>query len=105
MCSVVRLVDLALSIYFWILIIYVILGLLMAFGVMNPYNKFVNTVYSGLQAVTEPVLRPIRRFLSNIFGGTGALDFSPLIVALIIFFLQSLLAEYAYPSFCVPSTS
>jgi len=105
MCSLVRLVDLALSIYFWVLMIYVILGLLMAFGVMNPYNKFVNTVYSGLHAVTDPVLRPIRRFLTRLFGGTGALDFSPLIVALIIFFLQSLLGEYAYPQFCVPSAS
>ena len=43
MCSVVRIVDLMLDIYGWILIIYVVVGLLMAFGVINPYNRFVNS--------------------------------------------------------------
>ena len=100
MCSVVTIVDLILEIYGWILIVYVVVGLLMAFGVINNYNRFVNAVYAGLQAVTEPVLRPIRRFLMRLFGGTGALDFSPLIVFLLLIFLRMLLAEYAYPAAC-----
>lgn len=100
MCSVVTIVDLILEIYGWILIIYVVIGLLMAFGVVNPYNRFVNTVYEGLQAFTEPILRPIRRFLVRLFGGTGAMDFSPLVVFLVLIFLRLLLAEYAYPAAC-----
>jgi YggT family protein len=101
MCSVVRILDLMLDIYGWILIIYVVVGLLMAFGVVNPYNRFVNTVYQGLHAITEPVLRPIRKFLVRIFGGTGAMDFSPIVVFLILIFLRMLLAEYAYPAACI----
>ena len=100
MCSVVRILDLMLDIYGWILIIYVVVGLLMAFGVVNPYNRFVNTVYQALHAITEPVLRPIRKFLVRLFGGTGALDFSPIVVFLILIFLRMLLAEYAYPAAC-----
>ena len=101
MCSVVTIIDLILNIYGWILIVYVVAGLLMAFGVINPYNRFVNTVYEGLQVVCEPVLRPIRQFLVRLFGGSGALDFSPLVVFLIIIFLRLLLAEYAFPAACV----
>ncbi len=90
MLSVIQLIDLILVIYTWVLIVYVILGLLMGFGVVNAYNRFVNVVYEFLHKVTEPLLRPIRRFLPNF----GAVDLSPLVLFLAIWLIRSLLWEY-----------
>jgi len=96
MCTLVRLIDLLLNIYSWVLVIYIIVGLLMAFGVINAYNRFVNIVYEALQKVTEPLLRPVRRMLPD----TGALDFSPIIIFIGIWVIRSLLLEYAYVPAC-----
>lgn len=96
MCTLVRLIDLLLNLYSWVLVIYIILGLLMAFGVVNAYNRFVNIVYEALQKITEPLLRPIRRMLPD----TGAVDLSPIIIFIGIFVLRSLLREYAFVPAC-----
>jgi YggT family protein len=90
MLSVIRVVDLILELYSYVLLAYVILSLLIAFGVVNYYNRFVNGLFEVLQKLTEPLLKPIRRLLPD----TGALDLSPLILFLLIYLLRSLLAEY-----------
>ncbi len=90
MISLLQLIDLLLNIYSWVLIAYVIFSLLMAFGVINVYNKFVNVVFEFLQRVTEPVLKPIRRILPDM----GGIDLAPLIVLIAIWFIRSLLWEY-----------
>jgi len=90
MRSLLQLIDLVLWIYFWILFIYVVMGLLINFGVVNAYNRVVSGIYEFLMRVTEPVLRPIRRVLPNF----GPVDLSPLVLAILIWFLRSLLAEY-----------
>jgi YggT family protein len=90
MRSVLALIDLVLWLYFWVLFIYVVMGLLINFGVVNAYNRVVSGVYEFLMRFTEPVLRPIRRVLPNF----GPVDLSPLVLAVIIWFLRSLLAEY-----------
>lgn len=96
MCTLVRLIDLILNLYTWVLVIYIIIGFLMAFGVINAYNRFVNIVYEALQKVTEPLLRPVRRMLPD----TGAIDFSPIIVFIAIWVVRSLLMEYAMVPAC-----
>jgi YggT family protein len=96
MCSVVRLIDFLLELYTWVLIAYVIVSLLMSFGVVNAYNRFVNIVFDFLQRATEPVLRPIRRILPD----TGPLDLSPLVLFLAIWLARMLLAEYAFRPAC-----
>ncbi len=96
MCTLVRLIELILSLYTWILVIYIVLSLLISFGVVNAYNRFVNIVFDAVQRVTEPVLAPIRRFLPN----TGALDFSPIVVFIGIWAVRSLLIEYAFGPAC-----
>ncbi len=90
MISLLQLIDLLLNIYSWVLIAYVIFSLLMAFGVINVYNKFVNVVFEFLQRVTEPVLKPIRRILPDM----GGIDLAPLLVLIAIWFIRSLLWEY-----------
>jgi YggT family protein len=73
------------QLYVYIVIASVILSWLMAFGVVNPYNPTVRAIWQGLNAVTEPLLRPIRNILPNM----GAIDLSPVVLLLLCFFVQS----------------
>jgi YggT family protein len=73
-----------LEFYKWVVIAAVIVSWLTAFSVINPYNNFVRTVLRILNALTDPVFRQIRRVIPSI----GGLDFSPIVVFLIIWFLQ-----------------
>ena len=61
-----------------------------AFNVINMTNQFVYTVSNILYRLTEPALQPIRRFMPNL----GGLDVSPVILLLLLYFVQSLLHEY-----------
>lgn len=73
-----------LEIYKWIVIAAVIVSWLTAFNVINVHNNFVRTLLRILLALTEPVFRHVRRVIPPISG----LDLSPIIVFLIIWFLQ-----------------
>ena len=75
----------------WIIIGQAILSWLVAFNVINTHNDFVRTLLQALDRITAPLYRPIRKILPD-FGG---LDFSPLVVLLIIWGLQTLLAGVA----------
>lgn len=63
-----------------LMIVQFIIGLLFAFNVVNPRNQFLAQVYSSINALLEPLLRPIRRLLPD----TGAMDFSPLVLIIAI---------------------
>ena len=80
----------ALDLYMWIVIIGVILSWLVAFKVVNTQNRFVYLAGDFLHRVTEPALRPIRRFLPTL----GGIDLSPIVLILLLFFAKSLLFEY-----------
>ncbi|MGC4408916.1 YggT family protein [Rhizobium rosettiformans] len=93
MYALFQTIDLALSIFTWILIGSAIFSWLYAFNVINSSNRFVAALGQFLYNVTEPVLRPIRRFMPDL----GGIDISPIIVLLIIFFLRSFLWNSIYP--------
>ena len=78
-------IDYLRSLYTWVVIASVIFSWLIAFNVINPYNQFVRSVWQALGAVTEPILRPIRRMLPDL----GGLDLSPVVLLLGIFFIRS----------------
>ena len=84
-------VDLLLDVLRWIIIIQAILSWLVAFNVINTSNDFMRSFLGALDRITEPLYRPIRRILPD-FGG---IDFSPLVVLLIIIALQMLLGGLA----------
>ena len=88
---VIRVILALLDLYWWIIIISAIMSWLMAFNVINTYNRPVAMLVDVLYRLTEPVLRPIRNFLPN-FGG---IDISPVVVLLIIWFLQMELVQLA----------
>jgi YggT family protein len=73
------------TLYTYIVIANVILSWLMAFGVVNPYNPTVRAIWQALNALVEPLLRPIRNVMPNL----GAIDISPIILLLGCFFVQS----------------
>ena len=75
----------------WIIIIQAILSWLVAFNVINTHNDFVRSVYYALDRLTAPIYRPIRKILPD-FGG---LDFSPLVILLLIMVLDQLLRGVA----------
>ncbi len=90
MVSLFIVLDLALDLYMWALIIVAVLSWLTAFGVVNSHNRFVYSVTDFLNRITEPALRQIRRVVPPISG----LDLSPIILIFLIIFLRSLLREY-----------
>ncbi len=71
----------------WALVVGAVLSWLIAFNVVNSYNPVVRTVNGFLFRLTEPLLRPLRRFIPP----AGGLDLSPLALIFIIYFLQSFL--------------
>ena len=73
-----------LDIYEWVVIVAVIVSWLTAFNVINERNNFVRALLRILIALTDPVFRQIRRVIPPI----GGLDLSPIIVFVIIWFLQ-----------------
>lgn len=90
MLSLLRLIDTVITLYIWCLVIQVVLSWLIAFNVLNTSNQFVSMVGGFLYRLTEPALRPIR----NILPTLGGIDLSPLVLILLLMFLQGLLWEY-----------
>ncbi len=83
----VRVLSLAIELYIYMVIGMAILSWLIAFDVINRHNKFVSTVGRFLWKLTEPPLRPIRKILPDL----GGIDISPIILILILYFLQGML--------------
>ena len=77
------------SIISFLLLIYIVIGLLISFNVINSYNQFVNAVYGSLYKLFEPILSPIRNALPDL----GGIDFSPIIVFFALRFLTPFIAE------------
>jgi YggT family protein len=81
-----------LDFYMYAVLISALLSWLLAFGIINPYNRFVNAIHDILMRITEPVLRPIRRYLPVV----GGLDLSPLALLFGIYFVQSFLRRLVF---------
>ncbi len=90
MQSILSLADTILGLYMWCIIIAAVMSWLSYGGVINNSNRFVYLVSDFLCRITEPAMRPIRRFVPSISG----IDLSPIVLILIIFFLRNLIREY-----------
>jgi YggT family protein len=84
------LVDTVITIYIWLLIAQAVLSWLVAFGVANRHNRAVAMIGDFLWRITEPLLRPIRSFLPDL----GGIDISPVVLILLLWFLDGLMFEY-----------
>ena len=90
--ALIDVVIILLKVVWWIIVIQMILSWLVAFNVINTYNDFVRGLLKGLDRITEPVYRPIRKVLPD-FGG---LDFSPMVVLRVLWILNSVLYDVAF---------
>src|SRR3954453_20846194 len=86
--ALVDIIDFLLTIVTWIIIAQVILSWLFAFNVLNTSSNGVRTLAVAIDRITAPLYRPIRRMLPD-FGG---IDFSPLVILILIQVLKKLLA-------------
>jgi YggT family protein len=87
MIELLSFISYLLTLYIYILIAMAVLSWLIAFNVVNTRNPIVANIGEFLYRITEPVLRPIRNMLPNL----GGIDVSPIIVILIILFIQSVI--------------
>jgi YggT family protein len=85
--AVIEIAHYLLTILTWVIIIQVILSWLLAFNVLNTSSHGVRTIAIAIDRITAPLYRPIRRLLPD-FGG---IDFSPLVILILIQVLQKLL--------------
>lgn len=89
MTSLAQILGAILQLAWYIIIIQAVLSWLIQFNVLNIRQPFVYQVWSALNAATEPVYRPIRRYMPN----TGGLDFTPVVVLIGIMILQIVIAN------------
>ncbi len=93
-------IDFALTLYLWLILIYILLGLLTTLQIINPYKAWFGHVspariLGGLARIVEPFLGRIRRYVKPI----GSIDLSPIIAIILIQFTQYALAYYLTPLF------
>lgn len=87
MIELLNFISYVITLYTYVVIANVIMSWLMAFGVINAYNPTVRAIWQAISAVTEPLLKPIRRMMPNL----GAIDISPIILLLACYFVQSVI--------------
>ncbi|WP_029603508.1 YggT family protein [Kozakia baliensis] len=75
-----KLVMLLIQVFTWALLLSCLMSMLLAFGVLDPRNRVIYNIAVFLNRVTEPVLAPVR----NILPQFGNVDFSPLVVLLLL---------------------
>lgn len=84
MIFLLQFIDWVLSLIEVIIFVVAIMSWLIAFNVINVYNRGVRSIWDALNALTEPMLRPIRRILPLM----GGIDISPLILIIVIEFIR-----------------
>jgi YggT family protein len=89
--SLFAILDLLLQVAMWIIVIQAILSWLVAFNVINTHNDFIRSFLRALDRITEPLYRPIRRIMPDM----GGIDFSPMVILLLIYVLRILLSGVA----------
>ena len=82
-----------LKLYSYVVIVNVIVSWLIAFNILNTQNRFVYSILEFSYRLTDPILNKIRRFLPNL----GSLDISPIILLLLIWFIEMCMKLYIAP--------
>ena len=82
-----------LNLYSYVVIANVVVSWLIAFNILNTQNRFVYSILEFSYRLTDPILNKIRRFLPNL----GSLDISPIILLLLIWFIEMCMKLYIAP--------
>jgi YggT family protein len=90
--ALIQIIALLTNVIVMLVIVQFVIGLLFSFNVVNSSNQFMVQVYRSINALLEPVLGPIRRVMPD----TGAIDFSPLVLILLLQILLIVLSSVPY---------
>ena len=93
MIAIFYLVLQLLKLYSYVVVANVVISWLIAFNVLNTGNRFVYAILEFTYRLTDPILVKIRRFLPNL----GSLDISPIILLLLIWFIEMCMKLYIAP--------
>ena len=93
MIAIFYLVLQILKLYSYVVIANVVISWLIAFNILNTNNRFVYSLLEFTYRLTDPLLNRIRRFLPNL----GSLDISPIILLLLIWFIEMCMKLYIAP--------
>ena len=94
MIAIFYLVLQVLKLYSYVVIANVIISWLIAFNILNTNNRFIYSILELTYRLTDPILNKIRRFLPNL----GSLDISPIILLLLIWFIEMCMKLYIAPT-------
>ena len=89
--TLLEIVSLLINVITIVVIVQFVLGLLIAFNVVNRHNAGVEAVWKAVNAILEPILRPIRRVMPD----TGQIDFSPMVLILLLQIIMIVLKNIA----------
>ena len=90
--TIYQIIEMLTNVLVMLTIIQFIIGLLFAFNVVNRSNDFLASFYMAINRFLEPVLRPIRNVLPN----TGQIDFSPLVLIILLNIVLIVLGNVIY---------
>nr|WP_223176671.1 YggT family protein [Sphingomonas hominis] len=85
--TIIQILQVLLNVLWWVIIIQFVLSMLIVFNVINTSSPFIRSLHDGLDRLTEPLYRPIRRMLPS----TGGIDFAPMIVLVAMAILNIIL--------------
>ena len=81
------------KLYTYVVIANVVISWLVAFNILNTTNRFVYSILEFTYRLTDPILNKIRVFLPNL----GAFDISPIILLLLLWFIEMCMKIYVAP--------
>ncbi|MEM6584436.1 MAG: YggT family protein [Pseudomonadota bacterium] len=87
-----QIIEMLTGIFVMLIIIQFVISLLFAFNVVSPSNQFLMQVYNSINTILDPVLRPIRRIMPD----TGAIDFSPIVLIILLRVMMIVLGTAIY---------
>lgn len=86
-----QIVGYLISVIIVLVIVQFVLSLLVSFNVLSMHNRWVAAIWTSVNALLDPLLRPIRRLLPD----TGAIDFSPLVLIVLLNIIDIVLRNLA----------
>jgi len=86
-----EIVGYLISVVVMLVIVQFVMSLLISFNVVNMHNDFVAAIWKAVNALLEPILRPIRRIMPD----TGSIDFSPMVLIILLQIAQIVLRNAA----------
>ena len=83
--------------FIYLLVAGAVMSWLLAFNVINGHNNVVRTIWNAINAITEPLLNPIRRLLNRLLPNLRGIDLSPMVLIFALIFLQYIIQYELLP--------